>query len=167
MSPSPRWLACYHEAGHCAVALALSGEVAEVWIKDNGGGLCRQKPRMRLAERAWAERFYCVTIAGQIACARRFGEIGFSGSASDYCLCREHTRFDEDERRTLWVNTEQLVECNWRVVCLIARALYCEGRLDRRRIIELLQPSEEVLPGAHGLRHRKRRPPRGRAPKSE
>ena len=51
------------------------------------------------------------------------------------------------ERRALWRIAEGHIDRNWRAVCLIARALYREGRLDRRRIIELLQPARPRLAG--------------------
>jgi hypothetical protein len=138
ISPTPRWLAAFHESGHCVIALALGNQVAEVEVRDDGGGLCRQGPPVRIADQLRAERFYIITCAGQIAAARRFGAIGRSGSGSDYCLLRERTSFDDSERGALWRIAERLVERNWPAVCLIAQELHRAGRLDRRQIIELL-----------------------------
>jgi hypothetical protein len=71
---------------------------------------------------------------------RRCPECGLRGTDTDFCLLFEHTAFDRSERAALWRRAEQLVERNWAAVCLIAEALHREGRLDRRRILELLQP---------------------------
>jgi hypothetical protein len=118
--------------------------VEEVWINDAGGGLCRQGPPIGLADAIRRKRFFISTVAGGIAAARRFGFVGWRGCASDYSLLRAYA-FDESERRALWKIAERTVEENWASVCLLARALYVEGRLDRRRTIELLQPSRGGL----------------------
>ena len=47
-------------------------------------------------------------------------------------------QFDDAERAALSRTTEQIIDRNWRAVSMIARALYREGQLDRRRIIALL-----------------------------
>jgi len=144
MSPSSRWLACFHEAGHCVAAWALGNHVAEVEIEDNGAGHCRQGPTLGLAENIRWERFYISTCAGGISAARQFGPVGFRGTDGDYCLLREYTAFDESERRALWKIAERLVDRNWPTVTLIAKALHAEGRLDRRRILNLLQPKRRA-----------------------
>jgi hypothetical protein len=118
-------------------AWALGNEVAEVWVRDNGSGNCKQGPPVGLADAIRRERFFISTVAGGIAAARRFGLIGFRGCASDYSLLRGYA-FDESERRALWKIAERTVEQNWAPVCLVARALYIEGRLGRMRIGELL-----------------------------
>jgi hypothetical protein len=92
-----------------------------------------------------AERVYVTTVAGQIAAARKFGFIGFANCWSDYTLVRERTAFNASERQALWRAAEGHIERNWAAVCLLARALYRDGRLDRRRIIELLQPARDGL----------------------
>jgi hypothetical protein len=144
-SPDPRWLACYHEAGHCVAAWALGNHVAEVEIEGNGAGHCKQGPPIGLPQRIREQRFYVSTVAGGIAAARRFGPIGFRGTDGDYCLTRSLTAFDASERHALWQAAEGHIDRNWRAVCLIAHALYREGRLGRRRIIELLQPKRGGL----------------------
>jgi hypothetical protein len=138
-------LASFHESGHAVVAWALGNLVEEVWIRDDGAGLCRQGPPLGLDEGVRWERFYISTCAGGIAAARQFGPVGFRGTDGDYCPLREHTAFDSPERRALWKIAERLIDDNWWAVVLIARALHREGRLDRRRIIELLQPKRGGL----------------------
>jgi hypothetical protein len=142
MSPTPRWLASYHESGHCVVACALGNRVAEVWIRDDGAGGTRQGPFAGLDEWTRAERFFIITNAGKVAAARRFGRpAGFSGSSGDYILLREYPlQFDADERAALWQRTEQLVEAHWPAICRLAWVLHDEGKLGRKRILELLQP---------------------------
>jgi hypothetical protein len=118
----------------------MGNSVAEVEIEDNGAGHCKQGPPMGLPQRIREQRFYVSTVAGGIAAARRFGPIGFRGTDGDYCLTRSLTTFDESERHALWQAAEGHIDRNWTAVCLIARALYVEGRLGRRRIADLLHP---------------------------
>jgi hypothetical protein len=101
-------------------------------------GIASKGPPKGLPQKIREQRFYISTVAGGIAAARRFGGIGWRGTDSDYCLTRSLTAFDESERAALWRIAEGHIERNWPVVCLLARALYCEGRLDRRRLVELL-----------------------------
>jgi hypothetical protein len=144
-SPSPRWLAAYHEAGHAIAAWAVGNRVAEIAIRDDGGGHCQQGPPIGIDQRIREERFYISTVAGGIAAARRFGPVGFRGTDGDYCLTRTLTSFDASERHALWQTAERHIDSNWSAVCSIAQALHREGRLDRRRIIELLQPKRGGL----------------------
>jgi hypothetical protein len=146
MTPSPRWLASFHEAGHVVVATVLGNRVAEVWIRDDGGGLCRQGPSVYLNERTRAVRFHTVTVAGKVSAARQFGPIGYSGSTGDYLIAREYPiQLDEGERRAVWRLAERIVVENWSAIDRVARALHREGRLDRKRIIEILQPKRGGL----------------------
>jgi hypothetical protein len=41
-------------------------------------------------------------------------------------------QFDDAKRAAVWRITERIIERNWAAVCLIAQALYREGRLGRR-----------------------------------
>jgi hypothetical protein len=129
----------------------MIGANAEVEIRDDGGGLCRQGPPPGLDEEIRWERFFISTASGGIAAARQFGLVGFGGTAGDYCLLGKHTAFDSSERSALWKIAEQLVERNWWAVVVIALALHREGRLNGRRIVELLQPAR------CGLARRRRR----------
>jgi hypothetical protein len=140
MNPSSRWLASYHEAGHAVVATVLGNRVADVWIEDDGGGLCCQGPSVYLDERTRAVRFHTITIAGKVSAARQFGPIGYAGSTGDYLIAREYPiQLDEGERRAVRRLAGRLVEKNWPAIDRVAQALYVEGRLDWRRIVELLR----------------------------
>jgi hypothetical protein len=72
--------------------------------------------------------------------------VGYTGAAGDYCIAREYpVQLDAAERRAVWRIAEGIIERNWPVVCLLAKALHREGRLNGRRIIELLQPKRGGL----------------------
>jgi hypothetical protein len=61
-APKPREVTCFHEAGHCVVAVLLVGGIGGVRLEPEGGGMMWRGPTpkpdaLRANEEKWREKF--------------------------------------------------------------------------------------------------------------
>jgi hypothetical protein len=134
-----RWITCFHEAVHLAVALKLGNVVVGARIYSNGAGLTRQGPPLGLDLREARRRRAIVAIAAPIACQREFGSAGLRGCGTDGLTCRSLIYdYDLDDAEIRSTATA-IIQNNLVLIRRLALQLFLRGEIDRAVINEVLR----------------------------